>query len=623
MLFFFCGFNSSAQEQLKPLGGNINLPVIHTKPTLASKTTTVTPLDLPFFDDFSYATKSPYPNANLWKDSNVYVNTGFPIAPLSIGVATFDGLNKKGYPYNISAPVSSSSQADYLTSNPINLKRMGAVPYSADDSLYLSFYYQAEGQGEAPEPNDSLSLDFYKARQNKWQKVWGVKGYDPSAIDTNFYRVMIYIKDTAYLDSAFMFRFRNRATLSGSLDHWHVDYVYLAKNRTKMDTSRKDLAFAYRSTSFLKNYWAMPYQQFIPQEMATSLRNYMRNNDPGLIQAIYQYTVYNNVGAPLDQYTGGNNNMSPFQNNGYHNFAPHANPSFTFVPSSPFLSPTHFTIKHSVNIFGSPTSDVVQQNDTLEQIQSFSDFFAHDDGTAEVGYYLNTYGAKTAVRFKLNVADTLRAVNVYFDPVVDGQTIQGSTFRLVVWDGSSGVPGGVILRDSVAYPTYLQGSYNMIPTYTLTSCLPLGAGTYFIGMQQTTNQKLNIGFDKNTNHMNDMFYDIGSGWVQSAIPGSIMINPVMGCTPVTPTVSVREYDKNNAFILYPNPAQNSLHIKSTLVSLENTSIDIISSIGQTVFSSELENNTSIDISSLPNGIYFVYFNNKQVNVSPKKLIISR
>jgi hypothetical protein len=153
--------------------------------------------------------------------------------------------------------------------------------------------------------------------------------------------------------------------------------------------------------------------------------------------------------------------------------------------------------------------------------------------------------------------------------------------------------------------------------------LPLGVGNYFIGIQQTTNKALNIGFDKNTNHMNDLFYNITGNWVQSAIPGSVMINPVMGCTPPTPTVNVREYDKNNVFTLFPNPAQNSLNIQSNDVTLENTSLDIISSIGQTVLTSELENNTSIDISNLPNGIYFVYFNNKQVNVSPKKLIISR
>lgn len=617
--FLLCCFSGFAQEQLKPLGGNINLPVINAKSNLTAKTTTVTPLDLPFFDDFSYATKSPYPKATLWQDSNVYVNTGFPIAPLSIGVATFDGLNKNGYPYNILAPVSTSSQADYLTSNPINLKRMGPVPYTADDSLYLSFYYQAEGNGDNPEPNDSLSLDFYKANQQKWQKVWGVKGYNPSATDTNFYRVMIYIKDTAYLDSSFQFRFRNRATLSGSLDHWHIDYVYLNKDRAKIDTSRQDLAFAYRSSSFLKNYWVMPYRQYIPQEMSSSLRNFMRNNHTNAANTLYQYSVYDESNILVDQYTGGSNNMQPFQNNGYHNFAPHATPNFTFVPGSPFLSPTHYTIKH----FITTSTDVERQNDTLEQVQTFSDYFAHDDGAAEVGYYLNTYGAKTAVRFKLNVTDTLRAVNIYFDPIVDGQAIQASTFRLMVWDGNGGSPGSVIYKDSLRNPTYLQGGYNMIPTYSLTSCLTLGAGTYFIGIQQTTNKALNIGFDKNTNHANDLFYNISGAWVQSAIPGSIMINPIMGCTLPTPTVSVREYDKNNVFVLYPNPAQNILNIQSADITLENTSIDIMSSIGQTVLSSELENNTSIDISNLPNGIYFVYFNNKQVNVSPKKLIISR
>lgn len=622
IVFFMCGINVSAQEQLKPLGGNINLPVIKAKSGMASKTATLTPIDLPFFEDFSYATKSPYPNATLWQDSNVYVNTGFPIAPLSIGVATFDGLNKKGYPYDISAPVSSSSKADYLTSNPINLKRKGPVAYNADDSIRLSFYYQAEGNGEAPEANDSLCLDFYKANQQKWQKVWGVKGYNPSATDTNFYRVMIYIKDTAYLDSSFQFRFRNRATLSGSLDHWHLDYIYLNSGRTREDTSRQDVAFAYRSSSFLKNYWAMPYRQYIPQEMTSSLKNYMRNNYTGTPEPniAYKYIVYDIGNVIVDQYNGGNDNLPPFQNNGYQDFAPHANPTFTYVPSvSLFSGPTHFTIKH----FTTYSSDVLKQNDTLEQVQTFSDYFAHDDGTAELGYYLNTYGAKTAVRFKLNVADTLRAVNIYFDPIVDGQNIVNSTFRIVVWDGNGGSPGGVILRDSASYPKYLQGGYNIMPTYTLTSCLPLGAGTYFIGIQQTTNKALNIGFDKNTNHANDLFYNISGSWVQSAIPGSIMINPIMGCTPPTPTVGVREYEKNNVFTLFPNPAQNILNIQSMDITIENASIDIISSIGQTVLSTGLEENTSIDISNLPNGIYFVCFNNKQVNVSPKKLIISR
>lgn len=77
MLFSFFGF--IAQEQLVPLSGNAILQNQKLDKTLAQKTTTTTSLQLPFFDDFSYAYKTPFPSASLWADSNVYINTGFAI----------------------------------------------------------------------------------------------------------------------------------------------------------------------------------------------------------------------------------------------------------------------------------------------------------------------------------------------------------------------------------------------------------------------------------------------------------------------------------------------------------------------------------------------------------------
>jgi hypothetical protein len=78
-----------------PLNANLHLPVITNKNIQAAKTTSIVLMDtLPFFDDFSYAYNSPYPTVKHWKDSNVYVNVGFATAPKSLGVATFDGLNK-------------------------------------------------------------------------------------------------------------------------------------------------------------------------------------------------------------------------------------------------------------------------------------------------------------------------------------------------------------------------------------------------------------------------------------------------------------------------------------------------------------------------------------------------
>ena len=288
-----------AQEQLMPLSTNV---VLNNQYTAAkhnynpqAKTTQALADTIPFFDDFSCAYKSNYPSANKWLDSSVYVNTGFGIAPLSVGVATFDGLNKKGYPYSIGASVNTSANADTLTSMPINIKRKGSFIYSLADSISLSFYYQAEGNGDSPEAKDSLILEFKNKSLNKWNMVWAQEGYNPSAVDTNFKLVMVRLDDVAYLDSAFQFRFRNKATTSGSLDHWSIDYVHLAQRVDRNDTVFSDINFAYKPSSFLKNYSVMPYYQYSQTDMASNFRNYFRNNKTGNVQMSYKYNIYNNT----------------------------------------------------------------------------------------------------------------------------------------------------------------------------------------------------------------------------------------------------------------------------------------------------------------------------------------
>lgn len=618
-----------SQEQLRPLTHNaiLNKAI---QPKALDKTAATAPLNLPFFDDFSYAYKSPYPSSANWIDSSVYVNTGFGIAPITLGVATFDGLDKKGYPYFINNPVSYSGPSDFLTSKPINLEATSSHVYSPADTIYMSFYYQAEGNGEAPESNDSLSLDFYKPRQKAWKKVWGVKGYNPSATDTNFYRVRVPIADTSYCDSLFQFRFRNKGTASGSLDHWHLDYVQIKMSYYYNDTIPDDIAFAYKPSSFLKNYSVMPYRQYNSVEMAPKFRNYIRNNFNVAKACDYNYYITDKLGPiPTDQYgTFDNPGILPFLNNGYY-AGNAAMPVFTLQPfPASFSDSASFTIQHVLST--SVAGDTKKSNDTVVHIQRFSNYYAYDDGSAELGYYLNTYGAKTAVRFGLNVSDTLKSVRIYFDPVIDGGLVQASSFRILVWNNGGSGPGSVIYKDSLMYPTYISGCHNLMPTYNLTSCLPLSAGIYYIGIQQTTDQPLNIGFDRNTNHKDALYYDISGTWVQSAIPGSIMINPVMGCalnTQITdcntPTVSVTEYTKKNKIKLYPNPAQDYITISDAENQLENTHMEILNSLGQLVLTETINGNERIDISHLPDGIYFIQLKSSDINFSSQKLLISR
>ncbi|MFO0322341.1 MAG: T9SS type A sorting domain-containing protein [Bacteroidota bacterium] len=624
-LFLIGKMSSFSQEELRPLSGNINLPNIIT-PNVSNQLNKISALPtldtIPFFDDFSYATKSNYPTYKHWLDSNVYVNTGFPIAPISIGVATFDGLNKLGYPYNILAPASSSRGADTLTSRPINIEKKGAVTYSPADSLYLSFYVQAKGRGNAPEASDALTLEFYNAQTKLWEKIWTKSGYNPNSSDTLFKRVMIPIKKPDYFDSLFQFRFTNKATISGSLDHWHLDYVYLNKNRTINDTLIEDVTFGYMSTSFLKNYSTMPYRQFVPSEMATNIKNYLRNNSNIAKTKTYQFNIYQETsGTSLFNYSGGTNPILPFQQNGWHKESSDFNPNFSYVFPT-LTDSTFFRIVHTAI----STPDNVRTNDTLTQIQKLTNYYAYDDGTAEQGYYLNTAGAKIAVRFTLNKNDTIKALNIYFDPIIDGAAIVNSSFRILIWADGGGAPSitNVIYKDSLMRPKYLKGKYNLIPTYKLTSCLLLNAGTYYFGIQQTSNLPLNIGFDKNTNHKDALYYDIGSGWTQSAIPGSIMINPIIGCYEPPIIVGLNEIQKTEEIILFPNPAQDYLTIQSKTENLENVQIKIINSIGEIVLTKNLENTEKIDVRELPNGMYFIFLEKSELKITiPKKIIISR
>ncbi len=647
VLMLCVSLDASAQEYLKPLGGNINLiyrnPQNSPDQNSQQEKILVKNDTLPFFEDFYYAPNSCYPTVKHWLDSSVYVNTGFAIAPPSIGVATFDGLDKRGYPYNIAATTITSGMADALTSRPINLysNPKKTYFYSPADSLGISFLYQARGFGENPSANDSLVLEFFKPLQTTisgtnvivtggWNKAWGIRGNNsPPANDTVFKKGFVRIKDTAYFHTYFQFRFRNRATGAGSVDHWHLDYIDLKINHYKTDTSYNDLTFGYMPRNILKKYTAMPYYQYNASEMDTSFTNFVRNNNVGVVKNTnYEYIIYNSVMAPLSSYGTGNGNTSnvnPFCTRGWDSVMTHRNPPLNYTLTvSPLTKDTIFYIKHIVNT----TPDVWKYNDTILQKIEFSNYYAYDDGSAESAYYHATTGAKDAIKYTLNVADTLRALDIFFDPITDGNFIKNSTFRIYVWADGGNQPGTVLLKDSAVKPVYLNFGYNQIPRYFLTSPMVLSPGTYYIGMQQVSNQPLYVGFDRNLNHMTKLYYDVFGFWQQSAIPGSLMIHPVMG-EKNRALVGINEpivkKQKEGIIKVYPNPASDQLFISaSSLNNSDNYKIELYSIVGDKLFEVKVENTTTeVNLNEYASGIYFVALKQNNNTISTQKFIISR
>ena len=141
----FIGLGVNAQEYLN--GFSYNAKKVDVQKTRETSNT----LTLPLFDDFSES--ETYPDATKWQNRSVLINSGFPLFPTNYNAATFDALDESGKVYSHAS--SSPFVADSLISKPIQLSNLTPA-----DSLYFSFYYQPQGNGDAPDATDSLVLMF-------------------------------------------------------------------------------------------------------------------------------------------------------------------------------------------------------------------------------------------------------------------------------------------------------------------------------------------------------------------------------------------------------------------------------------------------------------------------------
>ncbi len=285
------GFTLRAQERLTGLSTNQQIARHYQqweRHFKSEKARNPELLQLPFFDDFRNA--SVYPDSARWIGKSAFVNNAFGYLPPNQGVVTFDALDSTGNVYSTAS--ATASVADRLTSQPIRLDSLisGTTKkaLSPADSLYLSFYYQPQGVGNAPESTDSLILDFkyptgdsvYRTSDSSWQPeyIWKTVWKTPGmSLDTfhsiygkYFVQVMIPIRDTALFYRGFQFRFYNYVSIADNstpswktnTDEWNVDFVYLNRNRSAGDTTYKRLAFSGTHPSFIKNYTSMPYAQY-------------------------------------------------------------------------------------------------------------------------------------------------------------------------------------------------------------------------------------------------------------------------------------------------------------------------------------------------------------------------
>lgn len=596
-----------------------------------------TTLELPFFDDFSYRSTIPAPW--LWTQSGVYVNSNYAINPPNIGVATFDAINSKGqiYPNASINPFS----ADTLTSIPINLF------FPADTNIYFSFYYQPQGLGNQPQTQDSLILEFFKTSNQEWEKVWAVsvnftnnslfeknflldktKTISTLNLNRKFFRVHFPILNPDYLTSGFQFRFRNIASIAanqhvpslrGNSDHWHIDNVYLNQSRDFADTVLNDVAFRKPLGSMLKNYESVPWPHFNSTAQQAELLNPLefniayRNQGPVTWNVTRQFTIENLLTNQEYSFTGGAENIFAYEDFDYTR-------NYVYTFNSPSADSAKFGFTSFLITDFNPETQHLRWNDTVRYTQTFSNYYAYDDGSAENGYGLygeGTQNGRVAYKFTNYKTDLLLGVYFYFNRSLDNANQK--YFKLAVWADNNGKPGEQIYEQLGLRPIFTN-ELNKFTLYELDEPIEIPAGTFYIGWVQTTPDFLNVGFDLNRINNSKLFYNITGTWTNSQFEGSLMVRPVFGKLNEPPTgIDPNPYGVE--FCLYPNPAKYSFNI-SISNSIDRTKLQIFNISGQMV-SQHFYTNQPIGIEHLPNGVYIVKIIAPNGTSATQKLIISR
>jgi hypothetical protein len=195
------------------------------------------------------------------------------INPPSVNVATFDGLDSAFQKY--SDLVLTNGLRDSLVSQGIILDE-SEVTIAERNSVFLSFSYQWQGNGEAPDPADYFSVEF-KNNSGDWETVLTIVPKSSFKRD-EFYDTLVKVDGDRFFHDVFQFRFRNYGRLSGPYDTWNLDYVYLNKNRNPDDTDFPDQAISTQLTALFGKYQSVPYHQFVDNNTIVAPTFIVSNN---------------------------------------------------------------------------------------------------------------------------------------------------------------------------------------------------------------------------------------------------------------------------------------------------------------------------------------------------------
>ncbi len=593
------------QEHKGPLAWN---PALFGQPPPVRAAQKTTALSLPFFEDFT--DYSIYPNPGQWMEHQVYINNTMCVNPISRGVATFDALNEKGLPWD---PTNNSNfgYADSLTSRPIDLST-----HTPGDSLYLSFFYQPQGNGFFPVIADTLFV-FMKIKYGDWFPVWKMPG---SRLQP-FKQAMVPITDTLYFHGDFQFRFVNIAALNWSDAIWNVDYVRLGASRNLYDTAVNDVAFGSDPGFILNDYASMPYRQFMANaagERAGFVTDSIRNNTFSSQPLSHSFTATApSSGALLQAPVTKNVTVATVTTLGI------TDSVYTATVPMPGI---HDKVVFENKFYIAQTAATGPvANDTIVKPQVFDNDLAYDDGTAEQSYYLTLYPSlpgKIEIEHHVNVADTLRGMAIYFGRQVPAASYK--YFDIEVYTALAGVNGAAadrnIYRQLSCTPGYID-TINHFWIYKFDNPVPVQPGTFYTGIflpAASGDDSIYFGLDMNRVGSNHAYYSVANAWNPSLIHGAIMMRPLLGKEVTSSGIPAATLAPAVKWNVAPVPASDYLHCYFPGDDVADYFITDIA--GRNIGKGAVQPGKQIDLSGLQPGLYFINIEVNGAAGTPQKFI---
>lgn len=595
-------------------------------------------LSLPFWDDFSQS--RVYPDTLLWEDSyDVGISPTTAIDAISFNTAVFNGITASGSAH--SSIEFQAGDTDILTSCTIDLNLTDHKPA---DSIYLSFFYEKKGNGEIPDNNDGIRVEF----MNK-DSVWisnilqsngddgEILGDEVVEID-NFHQVLIPITDSVFFSDQFRFRFVATGRQTGLLDTWLIDYVYLNEGRNVNDTKYPDRTFTKPLSSAFKNYYSIPIDHFLsePDLFLGNVGSQFLNLG-GDIQTNFNYQVnfdiiYTKPNDDIDttslqqlitsaEFNDDINSVLPLV---HKDFIADSLVKINELPAdskrAEFSYQMMLTLGDGISTsFGNID---FRTNDTIRNTFILDDYYAYDDGSAERGAGVNNVESQLAYKFGLptGLTDEISAIDIYFPKTVQN-TQFGKQLALKVWPNVNGLPGA----ESFSQEILIQkiDTLNQFYRYEFSEVIAV-TDSFFIGWEQITQDRIFVGLDKNTDSRERIFFNITGDWEanNNDIIGSLMVRPVFGELPLVDPNTVTSLSKKafeSAINIYPNPSTGMIYIDGDF-----DDVHILSLNGRRLYTGVMTDNvrTEINMYGLPSGMYIVRLQKDNVIIN-KKIILNQ